>query len=81
MKIQIAGKEIENAVACHLQREGINVDAYELSINIVAGRAGTEDRIDIDLIKPEPKESGYVESVNTTTDEQIFGTETSTSLD
>lgn len=57
MKITIDEKEINSAVECYLAKQGVNVDAYDLNINVNAGRADSGPRIEIDMTQKEVVES------------------------
>jgi len=49
MKIEIDSKEIGEAVTCYLNKQGVNVESYDLSFNVVAGRNDVGPRIEIAL--------------------------------
>ncbi len=53
MKITIDEKEINSAVECYLAKQGVNVDAYDLTINVNAGRSDSGPRIEIDMTQKE----------------------------
>ena len=65
MKIQINDKEIEEAVICYLEKQGINTKAQKVSIDVISGRGDTGPRVDINL---EPKIT-IEESINRETEE------------
>ncbi len=57
MKITIDEKEINSAVECYLAKQGVNVAAYDLTINVNAGRSDSGPRIEIDMTQKEVVES------------------------
>lgn len=48
MKIEISQDEIKSAVICYLEKQGINVEEFNVELKMTAGRKG-DYRIDIDL--------------------------------
>jgi hypothetical protein len=52
MKIQINSKEIEEAVICYLEKQGINTQTQVVTVDVVSGRGDVGPRVDIHL---EPK--------------------------
>ena len=51
MKIQIDEHEIAEAVECYLARQGVAIDQYDLTINVIAGRTETGPRVEINMEK------------------------------
>ena len=49
MKIIIDQAEINSAVACYLAKQGVDVDSYDLDIDVTAGRGDSGPRIEIDM--------------------------------